>query len=149
MLEITESVFINDADAAAATVRRLHELGVGVAIDDFGTGYASLASLRHLPVEEVKIDQAFVREMRVDTPDRFIAAMIDLAHALQLYVVAEGVESEAQRRMLNELHCDALQGYAIGMPMDAVRLHDFARDLRSQIVSGACDCELGGGPRAG
>ena len=137
MLEITESVFISDAAAAAATVRRLHQLGVGVAIDDFGTGYASLASLRHLPVEEVKIDQAFVREMRVDAPDRFIAAMIELAHALQMYVVAEGVESEAQRRMLKQLHCDAFQGYAIGMPMNAARLHDFAHKLRPPITPGA------------
>ena len=129
MLEITESAFISDAGAAAATVRRLHQLGVGVAIDDFGTGYASLASLRDLPVEEVKIDQAFVRKMRVDVPDRFIGAMIDLAHALQMYVIAEGVESEAQRCMLRELRCDAFQGYAIGMPMDAIRLRDFARAL--------------------
>jgi len=136
MLEITESVFIRDAAAAAATVRRLHQLGVGVAIDDFGTGYASLASLRNLPVEEVKIDQAFVREMRVDVPDRFIGAMIDLAHALQMYVVAEGVENEAQRCVLKELCCDAFQGYAIGMPMDATRLLDFARALPPQVASG-------------
>ncbi len=148
MLEITESVFIRDAAAAAATVRRLHRLGVGVAIDDFGTGYASLASLRDLPVEEVKIDQAFVRKMRVDVPDRFIGAMIDLAHALQMYVIAEGVESEAQRCMLRELRCDAFQGYAIGMPMDAIRLRDFARALPPQVTSGTRCHEVGGWPRA-
>ncbi len=122
MLELTESALIDDATIMGSKVRLLRSLGIGVSIDDFGTGYASLASLKSLPVEEVKIDRSFVQDMSVSEPDRFIGAIIELARALDVYVVAEGVETRAQRDALARIGCDAFQGHGIARPMELAQL---------------------------
>lgn len=123
-LEITESVFVNDIDDAIAKIRTLNALGLRVAIDDFGTGFASIASLKDLPVGEMKIDRTFIKDMALDQPDRFITAMIALGRALDLNIVAEGVETEAQRQRLAAMGCNVFQGYLIGRPMTLEELKE-------------------------
>jgi EAL domain-containing protein (putative c-di-GMP-specific phosphodiesterase class I) len=103
-----------------AILDALAELGLRLAVDDFGTGYASLAYLKRLPVQELKIDRAFVTAMDSDAEDRAIVqAIIDLARRLRLDVVAEGVETEAVLEELRTLGCRFAQGYAVGRPMPA------------------------------
>ncbi len=117
-LEITESAIIADPDRARTTLERLRALGVRLAIDDFGTGFSSLAHLRRLPIDALKIDVSFVRQMLQSPPDRAIVeSTIHLAHDLGLAVVAEGIEDEATREALRAHGCDEGQGYAIGYPM--------------------------------
>jgi diguanylate cyclase (GGDEF)-like protein len=119
-LEITESVLMSDAARAEAIVTRLKQLGHSVAIDDFGTGYSSLAYLRRLPVDDLKIDQTFVRELDATRPDEVIVrSTIDLAHNLGLTVTAEGIESQATWHKLRNLGCDYGQGYLISKPLSA------------------------------
>ena len=118
-MEITETAVLADVDATLATLHRLRALGVRVALDDFGTGYSALSYLRQLPVDVVKIDGSFVSRVAVDTRDRsIVAGMIDLAHALGLTVVAEGVETKAQLRALRELECDVIQGFVLFRPQE-------------------------------
>ncbi len=117
-LEITESSIMTDPRRAMTNLERLHELGVCLSIDDFGTGYSSLAYLKRLPVQTLKIDFSFVRQMLDDEQDEIIVnSTIHLAHNLGLNVVAEGVESEALLRRLQEMECDLAQGFHIGRPM--------------------------------
>lgn len=99
---------------------RLREAGIGVAIDDFGTGYASMAYLRSLPANELKIDQSFVRDMLADPrARRLVGSMIDVSHHLGMSVVAEGVEDGATLELLRAMGCDHAQGYHISRPMPA------------------------------
>jgi diguanylate cyclase (GGDEF)-like protein len=117
-LEITESAIMEDPQRATGTLDRLSALGFKLSIDDFGTGYSSLTYLKRLPVDELKIDQSFVRNMQGDTNDAMIVrSTIDLAHNLGIRVVAEGVESAAVWDLLRELDCDQAQGYHMGRPM--------------------------------
>ena len=119
-LEITESAIMDDPQRALATLDRLSALGFKLSIDDFGTGYSSLAYLKKLPVDELKIDQSFVRSMETDADDAMIVrSTIDLAHNLGLVVVAEGVENAKAWDMLRALNCDQAQGYHMGRPMPA------------------------------
>jgi EAL domain-containing protein (putative c-di-GMP-specific phosphodiesterase class I) len=98
----------------------VRDLGVRLCIDDFGTGYSSMAYLKHLPVDELKIDRAFVFELDTDSRDiSIVRAIVELAHSLGLSVVAEGVESEAAGRMLTALRCDVAQGYGLCRPAPA------------------------------
>jgi diguanylate cyclase (GGDEF)-like protein/PAS domain S-box-containing protein len=117
-LEITESRFMDDVLDNIATLEQIRDLGVNVAIDDFGTEYSSLAYLARLPVHALKIDRAFIRLM-LDDPDTMtlVSTIISLAHSLRLEVIAEGVESEDQARILRLLRCDQMQGYLIGRPV--------------------------------
>lgn len=126
-LEITESAFVHDVTDATTKIRALDSLGIRVAIDDFGTGYACIATLKSLPLRELKIDQIFVRDMRIDPPDRFVRAMINMARALDMHVVAEGVETAAQRAALSAMGCDAFQGYLIARPMEVAALGELMR----------------------
>ena len=117
LLEITEGSMISEVDAVRSVLMRLKEVGVEISVDDFGTGYSSLAYLRRLPLDELKIDQVFVRQMLKDHQDeRIVRTIIDLAHNLQLRVVAEGVEDEATSLRLRELQCDLIQGYFLSRP---------------------------------
>jgi diguanylate cyclase (GGDEF)-like protein len=117
-LEITESAMMDDPQRALVTLDRLSAIGFKLSIDDFGTGYSSLAYLKRLPVDELKIDQSFVRNMQTDADDAVIVrSTIDLAHNLGIVVVAEGVENLQVWNMLRELHCDLAQGYYMGRPM--------------------------------
>ena len=120
VLEITERTLLQDERQARTVLTQLNELGIRAAIDDYGTGYSSLASLRQLPIQQVKIDRCFVTGIPGDTSnDAIVRSTIDLAHALGASVVAEGVEMEPELERLRELACDIAQGYLIGRPMPA------------------------------
>ena len=117
-LEITESAILRDPQEAHEALARLKGLGMRVAIDDFGTGYSALSALRDLPVDQVKIDQVFIKELAVSAKDvALVKAMIAMAHALGLTVVAEGVASEEQLAILREEGCDEVQGLLAGQPL--------------------------------
>jgi diguanylate cyclase (GGDEF)-like protein/PAS domain S-box-containing protein len=119
-LEITESTAMQQTDVTLSTLKRLKALGVSIAIDDFGTGYSSLSYLRRFPVDKVKIDRSFVSEVPQNHDQgAIISAIVALAHALQIRVVAEGVETEAQRAFLASCGCDFIQGDLVGPPADA------------------------------
>jgi diguanylate cyclase (GGDEF)-like protein/PAS domain S-box-containing protein len=119
-LEVTESVAMEDPQRAIDKLKALRELGVELAIDDFGTGYSSLAYLKLLPIQTLKLDRAFVKDIETDENDATISiATIALAHSLGLAVVAEGVETEAQRSFLVSHRCDILQGYLFSKPLPA------------------------------
>ena len=123
VLEITESMLMDNADAAIETLNTLHALGLQIALDDFGTGYSSLSYLKRFPIDILKIDQSFVREITTDSRDAAIAtAIITLAHSLRMTVVAEGVETEDQRRFLHEHGCDQYQGYYFSTPLPAIEV---------------------------
>jgi len=119
-IEITESTIMQDDELTNSALARLAGMGVGLALDDFGTGYSSLSYLRRFPLDRVKIDRSFVREIPDNADDGALtAAIIAMAHGLRLDVVAEGVETEAQLRFLTERGCDMVQGYLLGRPMPA------------------------------
>ncbi|HEX5804160.1 MAG TPA: EAL domain-containing protein [Azospira sp.] len=121
-LEITESAVIDDIEDAVAVCRQLKELGIRLSLDDFGTGYSSLAYISRFPFDKLKIDQSFVRDITENPVNAAIAtAAIVLARSLNLTVIAEGVETEAQARFLRSRHCDAMQGYLYSRPLDADR----------------------------
>ena len=120
VLEITESTAMHDPDTSLAILQRLSALGVRISIDDFGTGYSSLLYLKRLPASELKIDRAFVRDLVPGGEDAaIVSAIIALGRTLNLSVIAEGVETESQQRLLTELGCTSLQGYHLGRPVDA------------------------------
>ena len=129
-LELTEGIVMHGVDHVTSTLGRLQRLGVSIAIDDFGTGYSSLAYLRDLPIDSVKIDRSFVRDL--DSPLRgpqFALALIEaiarLAQHLDLEVVAEGIETESQRRLLQDLGCQLGQGYLFAKPMPPNELQPY------------------------
>jgi diguanylate cyclase (GGDEF)-like protein len=121
VLEITESLLVEDSDAAVATLWQLRGLGLKLAVDDFGTGYSSLSRLSDMPIDELKIDKSFVDRIDAPTADSapIISAIVAMGHALGMTVVAEGVETQAQASFLTEVGCDLLQGYLLGRPLDA------------------------------
>ncbi|KEX95360.1 diguanylate cyclase [Pseudomonas putida] len=132
-LELTESQLLDSVEHIIATFQQLRDLGVTLAIDDFGTGYSSLSYLKRIPVDYVKIDQAFIRGLGEGTADAAITrAIIAMAHGLKLKVVAEGVERLEQLEFLKAEHCDEVQGYLISRPVEAEAL---ARLLQVQGVS--------------
>ncbi len=117
-IEITESMLMNDVEATVRKLRQLRDAGVRIALDDFGTGYSSLSRLAKLPIDVLKIDRSFVHQVGDGSGGRpVISTIVALAHAFGMSVVAEGVETDEQLRALEELGCDAVQGYLIGRPM--------------------------------
>jgi diguanylate cyclase (GGDEF)-like protein/PAS domain S-box-containing protein len=117
-LELTESVLMENVEETIATLLELKKLHVKISIDDFGTGYSSLSYLKRLPIDTLKIDQSFVRNTPADADDAAIAMLIiSMAHHLDLSVVAEGVETEEQMRMLRSQQCDIMQGYLVSRPL--------------------------------
>jgi len=120
-LELTESILVKDVDETLARLHQLARLGVGMSIDDFGTGYSSLAYLKKFPISKLKIDRSFVMGLPLDESDRaIVSATIGMARALGLSVVAEGVETTAQRDYLAALDCESFQGFlcAPGLPAE-------------------------------
>lgn len=111
---------MRDADASLRILQQLHDMGVRISIDDFGTGYSSLLYLKRLPASELKIDRGFIRDLEHDTEDAaIISAIVALGRALDLKIVAEGVETAAQQQFLTRLGCHSLQGFLLGRPMPA------------------------------
>ena len=133
-LELTESHLLDNVENVISTFQQLRDLGVKLAIDDFGTGYSSLSYLKRFPVDYVKIDQTFVRDLSVGGEDAAITrAIIAMAHSLDLKVVAEGVETQAQMDFLRAQRCDELQGFLISPPLPA---EQFAQLLREHALMG-------------
>ncbi|WP_055325937.1 EAL domain-containing protein, partial [Ralstonia solanacearum] len=131
-LEITESTAMRDADASLRILQQLHAMGVRISIDDFGTGYSSLLYLKRLPASELKIDRGFVRDLAHDTEDSaIVSAVVALGQTLNLCIVAEGVETEAQQAFLTRLGCHALQGNLLGRPMTAQALAEAVGQLEA------------------
>ncbi|HEY9099578.1 MAG TPA: EAL domain-containing protein [Thiobacillus sp.] len=122
-LEITESILLENSEGTLNTLNALKSLGVSLAIDDFGTGYSSLSYLKRFPIDRVKIDRSFVRDLATDTDDlAIVRAIIALAQAMRLSVIAEGVETEAQLALLQSEKCHDYQGYFYARPMDAASI---------------------------
>jgi diguanylate cyclase (GGDEF)-like protein len=125
-LEITESSVMENPEEAIEILQRIGRMGVSLAIDDFGTGYSSLAYLKLFPIDHLKIDRSFVRDIEFDLNDRAIAfGTIALAHSLGLNVIAEGVETEDQLELLRVNHCDEVQGYLFSKPLTSAAAFAF------------------------
>jgi EAL domain-containing protein (putative c-di-GMP-specific phosphodiesterase class I) len=119
-LEVTESAVMANVRAAVDTLRAIHDLGVEIALDDFGTGYSSLSYLFQLPISSMKIDRSFIDGMTTNEDKKtIVSTMVSLGRDLKLRVIAEGVETEEQARLLRSLQCDEIQGFLIGRPMPA------------------------------
>jgi EAL domain-containing protein (putative c-di-GMP-specific phosphodiesterase class I) len=132
-LEITESMVMQNVNQAIKTLAEIQERGIRLAIDDFGTGYSSMSMMKKFPIDTIKIDKSFIRDIETNTEDRAIAkAIISMAKALGLTVVAEGVETSGQHRFLNEHACDELQGYLFSKPLPSDQLSAL---LRSHVSS--------------
>jgi diguanylate cyclase (GGDEF)-like protein len=145
VLEVTESILINEGDRAISVLTDLKNLGVRLALDDFGTGFSSLSYLRRMPIDIVKIDQSFIADIKPAAPQRSItAAITNLAHVLGLSVTAEGVETDDQREGVRSIGCESAQGFLYAHPMSAVAIgsylneHQPTRKLsRSESAGGA------------
>ncbi|AMM16837.1 hypothetical protein AX768_22560 [Burkholderia sp. PAMC 28687] len=133
-LEITESTAMRDVDTSLEILERLRALGVRISIDDFGTGYSSLLYLKRLPASELKIDRGFVSELVAGGEDAaIVAAIIALGQTLNLKIVAEGVETDAQQDLLTRLGCDSLQGFLLGRPMPALEFEGLGRAMPQNV----------------
>jgi EAL domain-containing protein (putative c-di-GMP-specific phosphodiesterase class I) len=132
-LELTESTAMQQAENAVGTFNQLKEMGFSLSIDDFGTGYSSLAYLKRFPIDTIKIDRAFVKDLDTESEQAAIAiAIIAMAHGLKLRVLAEGVETQPQLDILRDQGCDAIQGYYFSQPLPAERVEQLIRDLRAK-----------------
>jgi len=145
-LELTESLLLSNADVMFSVLHQIRAMGLRLAIDDFGTGYSSLSYLKRFPVSKLKIDSSFIRDVAVDPDDAAItAAIISMAKSLNLKVVAEGVENEAQMSFLRTHQCDGIQGYYFSkpLPVDEVaarlRVEPDECQLRAQASPGTDD----------
>ena len=118
-LEITESCLLESADSEASTLKQLQGLEIKLCIDDFGTGYSSLSRLHELPIDTLKIDRAFVKKLETNAENSIVSTIINLAHGLNMDVVAEGIETEEQKQILRSLSCDFGQGYLLSIPLDS------------------------------
>ncbi|NTV48936.1 MAG: EAL domain-containing protein [Geobacteraceae bacterium] len=125
-LELTESALMGDASDTVCKLLRLKELGISISVDDFGTGYSSLSYLKHLPIDTIKIDRSFVRDI-VDDPDdaAIVDAIVAMAHSLNLNVIAEGVETREQLEFLQQRKCQQAQGYYFARPLDPLQFEAF------------------------
>lgn len=125
-IELTESMIMQNANSAIAIMNELNDLGVKIAVDDFGTGYSSLVYLKNLPIHKLKIDRYFIHNVDKDPQKSAITkALIEMAHNLNLQVVAEGVETESELSFLRDKNCDAMQGFLFSRPLPAVELENF------------------------
>ena len=135
-LEITESNAMQNAENTIYTLRELKALGVRIAMDDFGTGYSSLNYLKRFPIDILKLDQSFVREVNHDATDAaIVSAVISMAHSLDLKVIAEGVETEEQLAFLTKQRCDRIQGYLFSAPLAPDQLEAYLLQRKSSIAA--------------
>ncbi|MBV6341998.1 sensor domain-containing protein [Candidatus Magnetobacterium casense] len=135
-LELTESVVMDDAESAIKILRDIKTMGVHVAIDDFGMGYSSLSYLKRFPIDRLKIDKSFVRDITTDPDDEAIAtAIIAMSHSLKLKVIAEGVETNGQLEFLRSLNCDEAQGYLFSKPLPVKDIEAYLKSKK--IKSGS------------
>jgi diguanylate cyclase (GGDEF)-like protein/PAS domain S-box-containing protein len=139
MLEITEGVILNERSIAIETMNAIRKLGVGLSLDDFGTGYSSLSRLAHLPIRELKIDRSFMRNVESDPSARaIVTTVVRVGQSLQLTVVAEGVETDGQRKLLADLGCDVIQGFlcapALSPPAFGRWLLDYSASRASEML---------------
>jgi diguanylate cyclase (GGDEF)-like protein/PAS domain S-box-containing protein len=139
MLEITEGVILNERSVAIETMNAIRKLGVGLSLDDFGTGYSSLSRLAHLPIRELKIDRSFMRNVESDPSARaIVTTVVRVGQSLQLTVVAEGVETDGQRKLLADLGCDVIQGFlcapALSPPAFGRWLLDYSASRASEML---------------
>jgi diguanylate cyclase (GGDEF)-like protein/PAS domain S-box-containing protein len=133
-LELTERMLMSDLSMVKSTLHELKRLGLRISVDDFGTGYSSLGHLKELPIDKMKIDRSFVRDLPGERDSAAIAsAIIQMGRSLGITVIAEGVETEAQREFLAREHCDELQGNLIGVPMDFELLLEWAKRLNQNV----------------
>jgi EAL domain-containing protein (putative c-di-GMP-specific phosphodiesterase class I) len=133
-LEITESTAMQNPELTISILNHFSDMGIVLAIDDFGTGYSSLAYLKHLPIHRLKLDRSFVKDIETDANDAAIcSATVALGHNLGLEMVAEGVETTAQRDYLAQLGCDIMQGYLYSKPLPADKAIEY---LRQQAATG-------------
>jgi EAL domain-containing protein (putative c-di-GMP-specific phosphodiesterase class I) len=133
-LELTEHAMLDDPEEVGSAMRELRDLGIGFALDDFGTGYSSLSYLKRLPIDTLKIDRSFVRDIEADPSDReIVQTILNIARSLRVAVIAEGVETEMQALLLRQLGCHAFQGYFFARPMP---LDDFLARLRETPQTG-------------
>ena len=135
-LELTESLVMRQGHEDVRPLHRLREIGTRIAIDDFGTGYSSLGYLQRLPITTLKLDQTFIAALQVEAPEtsseHIVRAIIQLAHNLNLTVIAEGVETEGQRDILELLGCDGLQGFLLGRPLPADAFEALLESMANQ-----------------
>ena len=119
-LEVTETMLMDNVDVAVNTLTKLHSRHISISIDDFGTGYSSLGYLKKLPVDTLKIDRVFIKDIMTDDYDKnIVKTVIAMAHGLNLMVIAEGVETQDQFDLLHDMACDEIQGYLLSKPVDA------------------------------
>jgi diguanylate cyclase (GGDEF)-like protein len=134
-LEITESSAMQNAENTIFTLRELKELGVRIAMDDFGTGYSSLNYLKRFPIDTLKLDQSFVRDVMTDARDAaIVGAVITMAHSLGLKVIGEGVESPGQHEYLRREGCDYVQGYLFSRPQGPIEIEPFLRARKGDLI---------------
>ena len=137
-IELTEGVVMSEAEGAIEALQRLSAMGIQIAIDDFGTGYSSLSYLKLFPIDRLKLDKSFVRDIASDNGDRAIAtAVIRLGHSLKLRVIAEGVEAADQLDALRQQGCDEIQGFHFSKPLLPDELFSL---LKQQACPGGVPC---------
>ena len=131
-LELTESMLVDNIDETILTMNRLKEIGITFSLDDFGTGYSSLKYLKQLPLDQLKIDQSFVRDIVFDNNDRaIVSTIIAMAQSMNLKVIAEGVETKEQQELLLKKSCHAYQGYLFSKPLPIEQLEGLLRKTYS------------------
>jgi EAL domain-containing protein (putative c-di-GMP-specific phosphodiesterase class I) len=134
-LELTESILMHDVEETIGKLAALKEMGIKLAIDDFGTGYSSLSYLKRFPLDQLKIDQSFVRDLTVDPDDAtIVTTIIAMAHSLKLHVVAEGVETVEQLAFLIEHECEELQGYYFSKPVPPDHFEELLKSGKQLVV---------------
>ena len=143
-LELTESMVMTNASATVELLRELKSMGVSLSIDDFGTGYSSLSYLKHFPIDRVKIDRSFVRDIASNPDDAAIAgAIIVMSHSMNLKVTAEGVEHQDQLDILSSHGCDEIQGFLLTPPLTAEELTRFLDRTKPDKGSALISCRAG------
>jgi len=135
VLEITENTLLGTTEAIIDQMIQIRKLGVSLEIDDFGTGYSSLSYLKRYPVDTLKIDRAFIKDLPSDKNDvSIVQGIIALAHNLDLSVVAEGVETDEQKDLLESLKCDVIQGYLLSRPLPAAELEAWMKERTNLFI---------------